>query len=635
MAGKAKKRKGPRPSVGMAQLARIADFMLEKDFETAYDMLSLFLERHPDSVPGLQMMTDAADEIGDTVESWRCSWKLARLIPNEPMAVFNAANFSIALALPFAALHYAEQYLKRWPDGEYAADVRELQDQVQQLAEAIRDDDPVNTDHPLAHLALLEECNLLTSMGYVREGRAWCQHAIKQMPEVAAPRNNLASSYAVEGDLEEAIRIQRETVAKFPTNYHARCNLAQFLARYGQRDEARQMVAQLEREDLSKYETVAKLIETLSFVGDDAGLVWLYNILHADKRRWETLSPHDRHLLAVGLARSGEVKEAEKIWKQALKDFRELEVVRDNLDDLKADVRERSGAWPFAMNYWIPSEWIEELILTTERSTSENAMQRAITNALKSRPALRHILPVLLERGDPIARRFALQLLKYQPIPELVDYLRSPFGTDSDRLLASQIAVEAGLLARGQTTPMYQGGEIRDLLLMNYEISDEPERSTLPKKALDALQQSIEETRAGEYEEALRLARLGLAIAPNDPSLLNQEAILLQAKGQKAESRTLFQSLAERYPDYLFARCAMARLCVEDKQFEKAQEWLQSVMGREKFHVSEFVAFAISYIELLDARGEREGARQWLEMWEQADPDHPGIPIYRRRLGVK
>ncbi len=635
MARKVKKRKGPRPSAGMGQLSRIANCMLSKDFETAYDMLHMFLESHPDSVPGLQMMADAADEVGDSMESWRCSWKLAQLIPDEPMALFNAAVFSAGMALPFAALHYAEQYLNRWPNGEHTAELREIRDQIQSVADAIRADDPANTAHPLAHLALLEECNLLTSMGYVDEGRAWCQQAIKLMPDLAAPRSNLAHTYAIEGNLEEAIRIQRETVEKFPANFHARCNLAQFLARYGQRDEAQRITTELERESLSKYDAVAKLIETFSFTGDDAALVRLYHTLRENKLLWEMLLPQDRHLLAVGLARTGEVQEAQKLWKQVLKDSRELDVARDNLEDSKAGVRERSGAWPFPISYWIPLEWVEDLIMVMERQHSEKALERAISNYLKSRPALRHVLPILLERGDPTARQFALRLLKYQPIPELVDYLRSPFGTDSDRMMASQIAVEVGLLARGQTTPMYQGGEVRDLMLMNYEITGEPVRSTLPKKAQDALQKSVEAAHAGRYKEALELARLGLSIAPDEPALLNQEAVLLTALGQKSEGRRLLRALAEKHPNYLFARCGMARLCIEDKQFDEAQEWLQPLMGHEKFHVSEFSAFAIAQIELLEGRGEREGARQWLQMWEQAAPNHSGIPIYRKRLGVK
>jgi hypothetical protein len=93
--------------------------------------------------------------------------------------------------------------------------------------------------------------------------------------------------------------------------------------------------------------------------------------------------------------------------------------------------------------------------------------------------------------------------------------------------------------------------------------------------------------------------------------------------------------LVEKYPDYLFARCAMARLCAGDKQIDQAQEWLKPIMSRQQFHVSEFTAFAIAQIEVLEASGQHDGARQWLQMWEQADPDHPGIPIFKRSLGLK
>src|SRR3970282_248645 len=103
--------------------------------------------------------------------------------------------------------------------------------------------------------------------------------------------------------------------------------------------------------------------------------------------------------------------------------------------DLKKPVGERNGAWPFPFFQWIPQAWIKQMIRSASKR-SEEAMTREMSKLLDKNPALRAILPILLERGDPTGREFALRTASQLGLPILADFARSQNGTDQDRIAA-------------------------------------------------------------------------------------------------------------------------------------------------------------------------------------------------------
>lgn len=377
-----------------------------------------------------------------------------------------------------------------------------------------------------------------------------------------------------------------------------------------------------------------KLIETFSYMGEDQTVVKMYERFQKILGKGEIVPPFMKHLVAVALARTGDEKGARKLWKEALSEDETLQIAQNNLDDLKKRPGERSGAWPFPFQQWIPVQWVEKLIETTS-ARSETALKRQVERLMRDLPELQAVLPILLERGDPPGRQLALHLASDFPFPALRDFVLSPHGTDDDRLQASQYAVEHGMLPRGKPLPMYRDGKPQELLLLNYEIHDEPQRGNLPKAARRLLEQSAAAVRQANYEEALKLAQEGLKIAPDAPPLMNGVAAALGGLGRRQEMEGMIQRMAELHPDYLFARCAMVRLCVDEGQLDEAQQWLDPLLERPRFHVSEFSAVCMAQIELLEARGLRDGARSWLAMWEQSDPDAWQLPIFRQRLKRK
>ena len=65
---------------------------------------------------------------------------------------------------------------------------------------------------------------------------------------------------------------------------------------------------------------------------------------------------------------------------------------------------------------------------------------------------------------------------------------------------------------------------------------------------------------------------------------------------------------------------------------ESAEALLRPLLGRQRLHVMEFAALCDAQITLSLAQKQREGARSWLSMWKQIDPDDPRVEAWERKL---
>jgi predicted Zn-dependent protease len=137
---------------------------------------------------------------------------------------------------------------------------------------------------------------------------------------------------------------------------------------------------------------------------------------------------------------------------------------------------------------------------------------------------------------------------------------------------------------------------------------------------------------AFDGERAERLLKEALAKEPDSPDLLNNLAAAYGLQGRVEEAADLIRDIHARHPDYWFGRIGVARQAIEAGRLEEAQDILRPMLQQTRLHRSEFTALAAAEIELQLARGEPDGARSWLQMWEQMVPDHPQIPLMRRKI---
>lgn len=632
----ARKRKQRKQQAGWTdrgsafRLDRAYALIGKKQWEEATELLNDFLRKKPNDLDALNLLGMVYQEQRDFRRLWDVTHRLLDLQPDQPYIWANATQVAMANNLPFSARYYVGHFLSTWPDHEQAPDLRKAQQEIEAVCAEIEATDDVAAGAATEDLIAFEMAQMLLSLGRYQEGRAISQQAIQKLPHLAAPLNNLSLSYALEGEFDEAIQIARQVLEQHPDNIHALSNLTQFLVRAGQREEAKRTASRLLEQTPTDGVGWTKQIEAFAYLGDDATVCELYDRPDRSGVAQNT-PPFLYHLAAVSFARQGSPDRARQLWQKTLKLDRHFQPAQENLDDLKKPVGERHGAWPFALPQWVPVAWIER-VASVVMKHNEAAIRRDLKRLLQENPALNAVIPILLERGDPQGREFALHLAEWTGSPALREFALGQHGPDQLRLRAANIAVDSGLLPRGQSVPLYMKGEQQEMMLLAYEIHTEVQPHSLPKRARQLHIRAHEAVQMGRLTEALEMVEEALGIAPDAPVLLNLKAATLGLMGRKEETHATIRRMAELHPDYPFARCHMAELCAAEGKLEEAYQWLDPVRQRPRLHISEFGALCKANIEVLLAEGLIEGAKSWLGFWEQTDPDSPYLPYLRRRL---
>jgi hypothetical protein len=144
------------------------------------------------------------------------------------------------------------------------------------------------------------------------------------------------------------------------------------------------------------------------------------------------------------------------------------------------------------------------------------------------------------------------------------------------------------------------------------------------------LREAAEALNRGDGAVGEHWIRKALEVEPDAPDILNNLALARQMQGHEQEGEDLIHEIHQRHPDYLFGGCGVARFLIRDGKLAEAKALLEPLLKRRRLHFSEFAALCGAQIELLLAECQKEGARSWLQVWEQYDPGHPDQEQCRR-----
>ncbi len=618
-----------------------ADALIEEEqYVEALEILDSLAAKYPDRIEILSSQAMCYFHLGDSAEYLELSLKLSRMLPNQPDALLSLAQAYLMNERFALARRVYLQFLERWPDGEDADNAREALEALDPVLEQALDLDHLTGKERYEVAELHEESQVLMEQGKTAQARATVGKLLERAPDFIPALNNLSQMQHSENQAGEAIATAERALELDPQNFHALGNLTIYLFLQGRVEEARRVAATLQAAQSDRDEIWIKKAEAFTYLGDDQAALSAFDGAQA-AGALERLSNNEMlyHLAAVAAWRLGQEERARELWRQSLEEAPIFELAVDNLADLDRPAGERSGPWAFTIDYFLPSQAMDEMIKETGKALRQRKsdLTKAMQDYGRRHPEVIHLIPYLLERGAPNGREFAILLASAIKTPELLamlpDFALGQQGSDQARLEAAQIATQAGLLNSGDHARMWINGEWQEILMFGFEIFDEPKNERrLPPKAERLVVSALEENRYGDPGKAERLIKQAMEIAPDHPSLLSNLVAAYSMQDKIEEMRNLIAEIRRRFPDYLFGITGEAVTLARDGKPDEAEELIKPLFQRKRLHVSEFASLCATEIEIAMARKNRKTARKWIKMWESVDPDNPKLELVRPRV---
>jgi Flp pilus assembly protein TadD len=630
----------PPPPYSLLQgLQAVEGLTRRGQWAQALAQLQALNQRYPRRPEVLGELVNVCYELEDLSNYLRYCRVLQELEPDDPDVLLGLAGAYLSNSYPALAIQSFQRFLNRHSDHERAEAVRAMLPSLHQALDAALENAGMEQADRLDLAIQMDLVRLLLEQGDYRQGRQLAQKLIQAYPTLASPYNNLSQIAAIEGSYDEAIRLARRVLEFDPHNFQALGNLIRYLVLTGQKEEAERYAALLRpMQPEHSVDFDLKKAEAFTFLGDDEAVLAAYahaeGVGYLDSPAGQPLLPH---LAAVATLRQGDEGKARRLWQQALELNPNFDLARDNLADLDKPAHERHAPWPYPLQQWVPHRLVAELahqVTQAARRNREQAIQQAASRFVRQHPELLPILPLLLARGDPEGRTFALELIRIADTPELLTILRdfalSQHGPDDLRVQAANLASQAGLLPGGLTRLWIQG-EWKEIMLLDFEIHGEalvthsPQVSNWITEGLLALNE-------GDFAQAEQLLQQALAAEPDSPDILNNLGLVLSTAGREAEADALLARLIADYPDYFFGQIMRANQAVEQGAYEQARAILMSLTARKRLHFAEFAALAVAHIQLYLAEGLVEGAETWLRMWAEIDADNPQLAYWQEQI---
>lgn len=616
------------------QLVEIDQLIDAERYNDALFILEDLSTQHQKRIEVIERLCDVYYLIGDYNQSLVHAEKLISVAPSVPNFWIKLATSAMYNDRQLQALRAAQRFLKRWPDHPAAPDAEKIVDLIENI---FLPDVVENFGLPLETVLQITEMHE-RSRSYLERGqyakaKKELEKLIKSHPEFTAAQNNLAQVYWQLGDIPAAIETEEHVLSFEPQNLHALSNLVRLSLLAGDEQAARDYANKMQSSIDEAYDPLYKKIEALAFLGDDEIIISLENEVMKEPDHNSFAKAHMLHFVAISYARSGNEKKAKKLWEQALEIAPYLKMAQINLDDLTLPVEFRHGPSPFEPGYWIPEE-IFKRFANNIHTKNEMRLQKAVDQFQNQFLGLDTILARMLERGGERGREIAVAIIRVCETPSLLEiYKKSALGQDgpdSYRFEALNYLKEQHVIEESYATVWMKGGW-QEIQLMGYHISFEPDE-ILKGNILKLFEKAHTLLLDSKGEEAEILLKQAIKLEPDNPSLKNNLAMAYQVQGRYDEAIELTEEIFDEYPDYTFARLNLARLAMEDEDFERARKLIEPVTKKTELHISEFTNLARIEIDLALAKEEKTAAERWLEMWEAVYPEDDNLFAYKLRV---
>lgn len=605
----------------------------------ARELLEALHRRHPHRRPVLRALVNTYYELNDMAAYRSASQQLVSLEPDDAELRLALAGSCMVCALPAQALSNFRYFLDRWPDDIRAEDVCKTVVRLEIVLEEALTDLELTGKDALQVAAIHEEMLCLLQAGKTAQVCKTGERLLKLHPNFVPTMNNLSQAYFEEDRPEQAIAMARRVLELAPDNIHALANLVRFLCLLGRPKEAGDCLERLKSSKMDVPDAPVKKAEAMSILGDDRGVVEVVRAV--DGQDLENVMPRDRalfyHLVAVATLRLGDERDARRYWKRSLKARPGFDLAEENLQDLKLPEGERHGPWAFDLRHWVPKSLVRRCGMRMKRAEKRGGDQviaREIRRILKEQPLIAAIVPILLDRGDPMGREFAFDIAMAAQTPESIAALREfalgRRGPDRLRNRAAMALSQEGQFPSGPTR-LWVKGAWKEVVLLAFEVHEETQNSHRPD-VNDWAAEAILAMQKGDGDRAEELLEKALAVEPDAPDLLNNLATAYRAQGREQRFEELIREIHDRFPDYFFGRINMAIIYIKYDDLDRAKEMIVPLLSKKRFHRTEYTSLCSAQIELLLAEENLDSAKSWMSMLEGVNPDHPNLKHWKNRI---
>ncbi|MDJ0650541.1 MAG: tetratricopeptide repeat protein [Xenococcaceae cyanobacterium MO_188.B19] len=559
--------------------------------------------------------------------------------PDEPDAYLTLSSVCLKNTYPLLALEALEKFCQKFPNHAKIPEAKQTIEEIQAIVPELLKDYDLEGQQALEVGRLSEQGRFLFESNQYTDASKILKELISLAPKFPPAFNNLSLIRCFEGDLTEAIALAQQVLEYDQNNFQALGNLVRFYLLSGKTELAEQYLNDLKALDNIISDVWLKKAESLSLFGDWPGLVELEKEAEASDVS-EDLTAVFWHCIAVAHANLEQEKKARQLWQKSLKITPTFEYARQNLDNIKLPVGERDTPWAFEITEWFSSKIREDItqMVSDSEIKNDNQSQSIAKRIIKKNPHILPLIPILLKRGSPSGRKFAIYMATLTKKPELVAALKEfafgRDGSDQERIEVAQQLNQEGLIPSGNIK-MWVKGEHTELLLMGMEINDEP-TVTHSQKVGKLGQRAVLCLKMGDSEEAESILLEALKLEPSAPDLKFNLANSYMLQDRVEEAYDLLHKIHKEHPDYTFAAISLANHYIHNKELEKAEEILKPLLRKKQFNYQEFCKLCETHIQLAVKKKTPEAAFSWLNMWKQlADEDDPDLDYWCNRLEKK
>ncbi len=605
---------------------RIEDLFDEEGLEDSVERLELMHRTSPQNRDILQALLDAYLATGEYRDAHRAcgAWLVQHAQDREIWRIYVGACLQDGYV--HRGLMAARTLVARWPDDEDADQSRKMIEVISStLSETLKHFGSELSDGALACHENIREA---LESGDFEDAIRLARQGLSQWPTNQPMRNNLCQALNLQGLYDESISESRQEVTSRPNNVFAHANLTRALYLLGRDAEAQIALKALLACDSDRNERWSKTAEVLAVMGEDQQLLDLARpviVQNLDQGIDPICRAQLRHFAACAEYRLGDESAAKRLWNESIQ-IKRIPTAVQNLTDLQLPIDDRNAAWFLSFGELFSRQSIDDFLKGCAGMSNEDASRYA-SAYFNKHSELRRLCQILLDRGDPVGRELACRLCKIVADDEALDMLKA-FAHGRRGSLELRLGVTEKLIERGRIQSgrfqTWLSGQPSEMLALSFQISFEP-MGKEPNKSVEALHVRAQEAlQNNDMEQAIALFEKALVLSPDQPSLHFNVATTRQFQ-PGFDFEAAVRQIHTRWPEYDFARMALAKILAHRGQVEAGRALIVPIMERTKLHITEFRLLAMCQVEMELAAGNINYAKSWQDMARRALPDESNL----------